>query len=184
MYNLSRFGALCAVLSLIVGCQAATDPPRSDQETNAPVPWTEAHRVAWDIVASSRLVTLITLDDAGHPQARILDATPPDSGEFVVWMGTNRNSAKVAEITHDPRATLLYRSPDGGGYVTLRGLATIVDDADLKERYWRPAWEAFYPDREAMFVLIRFQPEDGEVVSFAHGLVGHALTWAAPEFSF
>lgn len=184
MYNRIRFGVLCACVFLIVGCQAAPEERPSDQQTDQPAAWTESHQIAWDIVAASRLVTLVTLNEEGHPQARILDATPPDSGEFVVWMGTNRNSAKVAEITHDPRATLFYRSPDGGGYVTLRGEASIVEDAAMKERYWRPAWEAFYPDREAMFVLIRFEPEDGEVVSFANGLMGDSLTWAAPEFSF
>ena len=178
------FWAIGACTLLIVGCQARPEADLSGQSTDAPAPWTDVHAVAWDIISSARVVTLITLNDEGQPQARLLDATPPDSGEFVIWMGTNRNSAKVAEISHNPRATLFYRSLDGGGYVTLRGTASIVDDAALKERYWRPAWEAFYPDRDALFVLIRFQPDDGEVVSFANGLVGDSLTWAAPEFTF
>lgn len=173
--------AFIALLAL--GCQEAPGPTSSDQPAAA-TPWTDVHEAAWDLVASSAHVTLITLDAEGHPQARILDATPPDSGEFVIWMGTNRGSAKVREIENDARATLYYQAPNADGYVSLRGRASIVDDPDMKERYWRPAWEAFYPDREAMYVLIRFEPQDGEVVSFADGLMGDSLTWAAPEFEF
>jgi general stress protein 26 len=101
-----------------------------------------------------------------------------------IWMGTNRNSAKVREIQNDDRATLVYRIPGGTGYVTLRGRASIVDDPAEKEQRWRPHWDAFYPDPEAMYVLIHFEPEDGEVVSFQADLVGDSLTWAAPEFRF
>jgi len=174
---------LVAVL-LAAGCAKTPDAGSIESQESAPQPWTEVHHTAWDIVSSSRHVTLITLDEGGHPQARILDAIPPDSGRFEIWMGTNRNSAKVREILADPRATLYYQIPNGGGYVTLRGMAEIVDDPAAKERYWRDAWEPFYPDRQAMFVLIRFQPMDGEVVSFADGLVGETVTWAAPEFEF
>lgn len=143
-----------------------------------------AHEVAWDVMASASTLTLITLNEDSQPQARILDATPPDSARFDVWMGTNVNSAKVGEIRANPRATIMYQIPNSMGYVTLRGMAEIVDDPALKEKYWREGWAPFYPDREAMFILIHFTPFDGEVVSFAHGLLGDSLTWAAPEFGF
>ncbi len=178
----------CTLLALVAlmmaACQEPADPSSPEPVADRTMEWSEVHQAGWDIVASSRHVTLITLDAEGHPQARILDATPPDSGEFVIWMGTNRNSAKVQEIQNDARATLYYQAPNGGGYVTLRGMATMVDDPEMKERYWRPSWASFYPDREAMFMLIRFEPENGEVVSFADGLLGDSLTWVAPEFRF
>ena len=172
------------VALLTAACAEPIDTSAPEPNADLALEWGEVHQVGWDIVASSQHVTLITLDAGGHPQARILDATPPDSGQFVIWMGTNRNSAKVRKIENDPRATLYYQAPNGGGYVTLRGRATMVDDPEMKERYWRPSWEPFYPDREAMFVLIRFEPKNGEVVSFADGLLGDSLTWAAPDFRF
>jgi len=174
-----------ALLWLIagLGCERATDPSQDTSSFDPqPAEWTAVHQTAWDVVAGSPLVTLITLDASGHPQARILESIPPDSGRMDVWMGTNVNSAKVTEIRSDPRATLFYQK--SGGYVTLRGQARIVDDPAEKERRWRPHWEAFYPDPEAMYVLIHFVPDDGEIVSFSDNLEGDSLTWAAPEFSF
>lgn len=175
---------LIAVAILFTACGQIQDLPAPELLSPIPETMTEAHRVAWDVMASSSILTLITLDEDGQPQARILDATAPDSARFDVWMGTNVNSAKVREIRANPRATIMYRIPDSQGYVTLRGRAEIVDDPALKENYWRPSWAPFYPDREAMFILIHFTPFDGEVVSFTHGLMGDPLTWAAPEFGF
>ena len=176
-----RYVVFVLALVLMAGCQEQTAPGPSSP---TPEVWTDGHAAAWDIMASARLLTLITLDEAGQPQARILEALPPDSGRFDVWMGTNARSAKVREIRANPRATVFYQIPDGTGYVTLRGRALIVDDHALKDRYWQPHWIAFYPDPERMYVLIHFEPEDGEVVSFAHGLEGDSLTWAAPEIDF
>ena len=170
-----------AMVFLVVGCQEPPSLPVTNEDESAAA-WTSTHQVAWDIVASSGLVTLITNNAEGQPQARIVESIPPDSGRLDIWMGTNRNSAKVQEIQRNDRATLLYQIPGGVGYVTLRGSASIVDDPMEKEKRWLPHWEAFYPDREAMFVLIHFVPEDGEVFSFPAGLVGDSLTWAAPEF--
>ena len=171
----------CLALLAAFGCQAAPLPESGVR--SASEEWTETHQVAWEVVASSELVTLITLDRDGQPQARLLESLPPDSARMDIWMGTNRNSAKVRELRNNDRATLVYRIPGGVGYVTLRGRATIVDDPVEKERRWRPHWEAFYPDRAA-YVLIHFEPEDGEVVSFPADLVGDSITWAAPEFRF
>lgn len=168
----------------MAGCGQVEDLPAPEPPSPVPETMTEAHRVAWDIMSEASLLTLITLDSEGQPQARILEALPPDSGRFDVWMGTNLHSAKVGEIQQNPRATVFYQIPGGSGYVTLRGQAQIVDDPALKEKYWRPHWTAFYPDPEIMYVLIHFTPNDGEVVSFADGLQGDSLTWAAPEFGF
>jgi len=178
--------ALVLLATVSTGCQSQTEPLDTGPAGTAgpEAVWTSMHDVAWDIVAASGLVTLITLDAEGQPQARILESIPPDSGQFDVWMGTNVNSAKVREITGDPRATLYYQRGDNSGYVTLRGQAEIVDDPVLKEKYWRPHWTAFYPDPERMYVLIHFTPENGEVVSLTQGIRGDSLTWAAPELDF
>ncbi len=184
--NRGLTAALILFVIFATGCQSQTEQVDTGPAgTAGPDPvWTSTHDVAWDIVAASDFVTLITLDAAGQPQARMLEAIPPDSGQFNVWMGTNVNSAKVQEINNDPRATLYYQRRDNSGYVTLRGRADIVDDPVLKEKYWRPHWTAFYPDPETMYVLIHFTPENGEVVSLSQGIRGDSLTWAAPEFGF
>lgn len=132
---------------------------------------------AREMIASKSTVTLVTLGADGLPRARTMEPFQPTE-EWTFWMGTNRESQKVAEIQARPEALLHFEMPDQQGYVVVEGRATIVDDPALEATWWMPKWEAFYPDRDA-YVLIRFEPARLEVVSYAHGLVGDAVTWEA-----
>jgi general stress protein 26 len=137
---------------------------------------------ARDVIAAARFTTLITLDSTGHPQARAIDPFPPDS-DFVVWIGTNRRTRKVAEIGRDPRVTLYYFDAAGAAYVTLRGTARVVTDSAETARRWKPEWGAFYRDR-ADYVLIAVTPGRMEIVSEALGIVGDPVTWRPPVVEF
>jgi len=137
---------------------------------------------ARELIASRSTVTLVTLGADGLPRARTMEPFQPTE-DWVVWMGTNRESAKVDEIQARPEVLLHYEMPDQAGYVVLEGRAVIVDDPALETTWWMPKWEAFYPDRAA-YVLIRFEPTRLEVVSYRHGLTGDAHTWEAPGADF
>jgi len=139
--------------------------------------------VAKELIAEVSFVTLITLDETGHPQARTMEPFPPEE-DLIVWMGTNKNSAKVGRIGADARATLHYQLADGNGYVSMTGRAELVDDESNKSKYWMPHWDEYYPDREGTYTLIKFTPERLEIVSYRHALIGDAVTWEAPGFDF
>jgi len=112
-----------------------------------------------------------------------MDPFPPDS-QFVIWMGTNRRSRKVADIERDPRVLLYYQDPNGAGYVTIEGTARLVDDAVEKERRWKEEWTPFYPDRAATYLLIAVTPERLKVVNYRLGVVGDTETWRVPALEF
>jgi len=150
---------------------AAQDPESQSRESIV--------ATAREMISGVRFGTLITLDESGHPQARTMEPFQPEDN-MVVWFGTNRHSGKVEEIEADSRATLHYQMPDGKGYVTMTGHASLVDESAEKEKRWMPQWSAFYPDREEMYVLIKFVPDRLEVVSYPHGLIGDSVTWEAP----
>ncbi|NNG17584.1 MAG: pyridoxamine 5'-phosphate oxidase family protein [Gemmatimonadales bacterium] len=131
---------------------------------------------ARDIIEASRYGALVTLDESGHPRVRTMDPFAPDE-DMVIWFGTNRQTRKVKEIENDPRVTLYYPAPDTDGYVTIYGVARLVDDPAEKARRWKPEWGRFYPDREATYLLIAVTPERMEIVSYSHGIVGDPDTW-------
>ena len=133
---------------------------------------------AREMIASKTTVTLVTLGADGLPRARTMEPFQPTE-DWTFWMGTNRESQKVAEIQARPEALLHYEMPGQQGYVVVEGRAEIVDDPKLEATWWMDHWDAFYPDRAA-YILIRFEPTRIEVVSYAHGLVGDAVTWEAP----
>lgn len=139
----------------------------------------DAALAARELIAEARYAAFITVDSAGHPQARTVDPAPPDSA-FVVRFATNPRTRKVAELRRDPRAALYWFAPGAMGYVTLRGTARLIADTAEMRRWWRPDWTPFYPGGLTDALVVELVPERLEVVSPAHGITGDSLTWRPP----
>lgn len=120
------------------------------------------------IMRAAKNCFLITLDESGHPTARIMDPFDPKAG-MRIWMGTNKNTRKIAQIKNDTRATLAYYDVEGMGYVTLIGKVRLVTDPVLKEKWWKDEWEAFYPggNKSEVYCLIEFSPFHIEVMDIS-----------------
>lgn len=125
--------------------------------------------VARTIIDSSPSRTLVTVDEYGKPQARIMSVFPPEEN-MVIWLGTSTNSRKVKQIKNNPNVMVFYSDPEGGSYVSVAGQARIVDDPEKKAHYWKEGWTRFYPDPEKDYVLIEVTPERLEVCSFKYKL--------------
>ena len=138
---------------------------------------------AREIMETSRYAALVTLSESGTPRARMMDPFPPDS-QFVVWMGTNRASRKVADLQRDSRVLVYYHDPSGAGYVSIEGTARLVDDPAEKDRRWKEEWAIFYPDRASTYVLISITPARMEVVNYRLGVMGDSITWKVPSVEF
>ena len=138
---------------------------------------------AKEIMTSAKTCALITIDQEGNPRVRTMDPFPPEI-DFTVWFGTNPKSRKVYQIKQNPSVTLYYLANDGSGYVTIHGEAEIVNNQEEKEKRWKVAWEAFYPNKSEDFALIKVTPHWMEVVSYAHGVVGDPITWEPPRVIF
>ena len=112
-----------------------------------------------------------------------MDPFPPTKN-MTVWLGTNINSRKVSEIHNDSRVTLYYEAPNGGGYVVIQGNAFLIDDPDNKEKYWKEEWDAFYPDKNSTFTLIKVVPKKLEIIYYKHGISSSSKTWTVPHLEF
>jgi general stress protein 26 len=121
---------------------------------------------------------LITLDDSGQPQARLMAPFDPDSA-MNVWLATNRKTRKVGQIRKNPRATLAYHDAAGQGYVTLIGKARLVEDLAERRRRWKPGWREFYPGgpEGADYLLIQFITERIEVMSISRHVADAPQGW-------
>ncbi len=159
--------AACTALAADLGAQ----PPAATPDRAAVL------RAARELMVKARYCGLVTLDDAGQPQARVVDAFEPEA-DFTIWIATHPATRKVQEIRADARVTLLYVS-GAEGYVTLIGQARLVDDPAEKARRWKADWAAFYKDanRGSDYQLIRVAPRRLEVVSYAHGVLNDPATW-------
>jgi general stress protein 26 len=121
---------------------------------------------------------LITLDDSGQPQARLMAPFDPDSA-MNVWLATNRKTRKVEQIRQNPRVTLAYHDAAGPGYVTLIGKARLVDDLAEHRKHWKSEWKDFYPGgpEGPDFLLIQFTTERIEVMSISHHVADAPRGW-------
>jgi general stress protein 26 len=138
---------------------------------------------ARDVMLTAGFCALITVDETGLPQARVMDPFPPDD-RMVVWFGTNPKSRKVKQIRHNPRVSLHYFDPEGFRFVTIAGRARLVDDPQEKAKRWKSTWEGLYPNRDDAYLLIEVTPERLEVLDPQHGIVGDPETWAPPSVQF
>ena len=181
----TTFGMIRAgSLAFLFVCVAGIFPAAHAQETGSkPLTRAELIAAAREIMATARYCALITLDSNGRPQARTLDPFPPDEN-MIVWLGTNSRSRKVAQIRRNPRVTLYYFDSEGQAYVTISGIARLVNDSTEKAKRWKDEWKAFYPDRARDYLLIVVKPERLEVVSVKKGIVGDSSTWKPPSVNF
>lgn len=138
---------------------------------------------AREIMTSARYCALITLDSAGRPHARAMDPFPPDE-QMIVWLGTNPKSRKVAEIRRHPRVTLYYFNREEQAYVTIYGLARLVQDPKEKAKHFKDEWKDFYPDRRQGYLLVAVIPERLEVINQKKGIIGNSVTWTPPAVTF
>lgn len=140
-------------------------------------------KTAREIMLNARYCSLITVNDSGQADARIMDPFPPEEN-FVVWLGTNPRTRKVKHISGNPRVTLFYFDREGLGYVSLAGKAELIDAPKEKAKRWKEGWEAFYPDREKDYLLIKVIPKRLEIVSVKHRISGDSLKWVPPSLTF
>lgn len=170
-----------ALLSLFLAASLTSNA--QSQETKKPLSREQLIAAAREVMSAARYCALISLDAGGRPHARTLDPFPPDEN-MVVWLGTNPRSRKIAEIRRHPRVTLYYFDREGPAYVTIWGLARLVNDEKEKAKRWKGEWKDFYPDRVKDYLLIVVKPERLEVVSVKKGIVGDPRTWKPPSVRF
>ncbi len=143
----------------------------------------ELINAAREIISSAPTCALITIDEEGKPSVRAMETLPLEDN-FTIWFGTNPKSRKVAQIKQDARVTLYYLDSDASGYVTIHGIAKIIDNKKAKEAHWKEEWSAFYPNKEKGYVLIKVTPKSIEVISNSRGIAGDSITWEVPEVVF
>ena len=161
---------------LALGCQTSYSQNNNKKDT-------ELLKAAREIIADAGTCALVTLDEHGSPRVRAMDPFPPEE-DFTIWFGTNKNSRKVKQIKRDPRVNLYYMENDNSSYVTISGKAELIDDPEMKQKYWKDQWNAFYDENKENYLLIKVTPEWLEVSSAKRGLNGESKSWAPPKIDF
>ena len=133
----------------------------------------EARAASLELMGRSDMVYVTTIDEDGLPQTRVMfnlrnqKAFPGLMGlfeghdeDFLVYLGTNTSSEKMAQIRENPAMCLCYSDHDEYRSLMLSGHVEVVMDPDLKKRLWQDGWEIYYPKgpTDPDYTVLRLRP--------------------------
>jgi general stress protein 26 len=89
---------------------------------------------------------LTTLDDQGdlHSRPMSLNSDIDDTG--TLWFFTSANSLKAHEISTTPKVNASFANTDSHQYVSVSGIAELVNDRNKIKELWKPILKAWFPD--------------------------------------
>jgi general stress protein 26 len=135
---------------------------------------------AREIIRETTYCGLVTIDSTGQPQIRTMNPFPAND-ELITWFATSRSSRKVREIKNNPKVCVYYANHlSAKGYVSITGIAQVIDDKELLKKMKRDYWENI-PNWQDIFVLIKIVPKTLEVINYKHGLSNDPKTFKAPS---
>ena len=135
------------------------------------------------IIDESKTCIFNTIDKSGGLSSRIMDPFVTNNG-FIVYLVTNPKSRKVQEIKNNPRVSLTFQNKSQESYVTIKGRAFLIQDLDIKEKFWKKKWTPYYKDIDKNALLIKVIPLSMEVVNSSKGIVGDKETWSPAKITF
>lgn len=139
--------------------------------------------VARTLIDSAGSKVLVTVDQDGIPHARQMDPFAPDEN-FTIWFATNPDTRKVKQIKNNPNVAVFYYDPDSHGYVSINGVAELINDSAAKEKYWKGYWKRYYTNPEKDMILIKVEPERMELISYRHGVFWKDSTFMPQYLEF
>ncbi|MDQ3738211.1 MAG: pyridoxamine 5'-phosphate oxidase family protein [Actinomycetota bacterium] len=124
-------------------------------------------RVARELLGAVPYVLVCTAraQDVHARQVQLLETTD----DLVLSFGTSPRSRKVADIHRTGRATIVAEVQERFAYVSISGVATVVDDETARRRLWIEELATFFTDGPLGddFVIVRFHAERVEVMDFS-----------------
>ncbi|WP_345955928.1 pyridoxamine 5'-phosphate oxidase family protein [Mucilaginibacter sp. PAMB04168] len=126
--------------------------------------------------SKTAMLTTFTINNGFHSRPM---ATAQLDVEGSLWFFTNEFSSKVAEISHDNKVNVTYSNGSATTYITINGVAQVVDDRVKMQELWDPFVEAFFKDglEDPNLALLRVNITDAEYWDNSAGAVSIAFKW-------
>lgn len=125
-----------------------------------------------ELIEGIEIAMLTTVESDGSLHSRPM-ATQELEFDGDLWFFTDAGAAKVGEVQHDQHVNLSYARPDKQRYVSLSGVAALVQDRAKMEQLWRAPLKAWFPDglETPGIALLRVRVSHGEYWAAPHGAV-------------
>lgn len=101
----------------------------------------------WALIKDIRFAMFTTHDTNGHLHARPMTTQNRSIDEdHSLWFFMSRSGEPVAELQADPNVNVAYADPDQDAYVSVSGVAQLVEDRTRARQLWSTMNEAWFPN--------------------------------------
>jgi general stress protein 26 len=100
----------------------------------------------WGLIGEIRFAMLTTHHVNGHLHSRPVTTQNSKLDEDAnLWFFMSRSGEPVADMLLEPSVNVAYADPGKDAYVSVSGMASIVDDMAKKQQLWSKMAEAWFP---------------------------------------
>ncbi len=145
---------------------------------NEPPTHTDTEGVAKvaELVKDMRMAMLVTIDSQGRPHSRPM-ATQQAPFDGTLWFMTSENTAKLTEISANPRVNVAYASSSAESYLSISGNAEVLNDRERIREFWNPFLRAWFESAEDPTIrLIRITVDEAEYWDTPGGKVASLIS--------
>lgn len=89
------------------------------------------------------MMTTITADE-GHLHACPMTTNKNELENGKIWFIGDKTTETVKDLQKNPQVNLSYTSNDHKDYVSINGVAKLIDDKAKLDELWSPVYNAFY----------------------------------------
>lgn len=133
--------------------------------------FTEARGKLWDMIKDIKFAMLTTRHSNGHLHSRPMTTQNRSIDEDdALWFFMSRSKEPLHDLEQEDQVNLAYAKPDDQTYVSVSGIAQLVDDEQRKRELWSKANEAWFP-----------QGPDDPDVALVKVTITHADYWDSKD---
>lgn len=97
------------------------------------------------LIKDIRVAMLTTVGEDGSLHSRPM-ATQEGAKNGELWFFTSSKTHKVPEIEEDHHVSVTYSAPEKSRFVSVAGIATLVNDREKAKELWSPVMKAWFSD--------------------------------------
>lgn len=124
---------------------------------------TEAIAKLREMIKDIKFAMMTSVDDHGSLHSRPM-TTQQSEFDGDLWFFTDKSTPKVDEIAREHRVNVSYADPSDDRYVSVSGMAEVVEDRAKMKELWNPAYKAWFPDglEDPDLVLLKVSVQEAE----------------------
>jgi general stress protein 26 len=134
------------------------------------------------LVNRSEIAILGTNGDDGYPNIKAMIKV---ENEYLrrIWFSTNTSSKRVAQLLHDPKASVYFVDFDQWKGLMLVGTVKVLQDIESRQRLWSEGDERYYPlgVTDPDYSVLRFTAQWGNYYHALSNLTFEIEAQAAEE---